>query len=160
MKTVFPGGCHRSGWWMGRLSGQRLQLGHGGMQPDPIVLGGRGHEQRTVQALVIRTHPQCLPNGPFGLVGTPEPHEHVGTSESGADNQGFDLRLGAVEDGPVGTPQSGEERAPDQTHGPLELARIVAAGERHEARHVGHDRSAQSEVHTTGQMGPTFGIPT
>ena len=46
------------------------------MQPDPVALRGRGHEQRAVEALVVRAHPQCLPNRPFGLVPATELHEH------------------------------------------------------------------------------------
>ena len=149
-----PGPCRRPGWWMGRLSGQRQQLGHGCMQPDPVALGGRGHEQRSVQALVVGAHLQCLPNHPLGLVPTSEPYERVGTAECRAHHQCLDLRLGAVEDGPVGASQPGEERAPDQAHGPEELLRVIGRRERREPLDVGRDRVPQPQVDATGKMRP------
>ena len=68
-------------------------------------------------------------------------------------------RLRAVEDGPVGTAQAREQGAPDQLHGPSELAGVVPVASDAKRSTSVVTESPRRRVDATRQVGSAVGVP-
>ena len=134
------------------------QLRHGRAQPDPVALGGGGHAGAPGRAARRRGSP-AGPGGPSTRPRRRGPPRRSASAPRSAVRTTSDSISAWVpsKHGPVRALQPGEERAPDQPHGPSEAARVARGGERREPLDVGGDRVTEPEVDAAaaGARGPS-----